>query len=126
MNHHSEKRSITIVDDAKWARKMLIKSLPKEWDVEITEACNGLEALDAYKSGKASVMFLDLTMPELDGYHVLEAIQKEGTRSLIFVISADIQPKAVERVMSLGAAKMLPKPLKQEELILTLKDFELI
>ena len=33
------------------------------------------------------------------------------------MVSADIQPKAVERVLSLGAAKMLPKPLKQEELV---------
>jgi len=120
------KIQVTVADDAKWARKMLIKLLPKEWDVEITEACDGDEALDAYRNGKANVMFLDLTMPGMGGYEVLEAIKNEGTKSLIFVVTADIQPKAIDRVMSLGAAKMLPKPLKQNELLTALKEFGLV
>lgn len=58
---------ITIVDDSGISRKMITKSLPPGWDVEITQASNGLEALEAYHAGKAEMMFLDLTMP-CDGW----------------------------------------------------------
>ncbi|MBP8215181.1 MAG: response regulator, partial [Propionivibrio sp.] len=60
--------SVLVVDDSPIARKMLIRALPAEWDIEITQASNGLEALAAYRAGKVDVMFLDLTMPDMDGY----------------------------------------------------------
>lgn len=85
------------------ARKMLIKSLPSTWDVDVTQAANGQEALDAYRAGRADVMFLDLTMPVMDGYQVLENLQQEGLNSFVIVVSADIQPLAQERVKKLGA-----------------------
>ena len=52
---------------------------------------------------KREIMFLDLTMPEMDGYGVLETLQKEGLNSFVVVVSADIQPIAQERVKQLGA-----------------------
>ena len=56
---------ILVVDDSAMARKMLIKALPSSWNVEITQAENGLETVEAYRSGKAEVMFLDLQMPAM-------------------------------------------------------------
>ncbi|MDK2125655.1 response regulator [Parachitinimonas caeni] len=102
---------ILVCDDSAMARKMLIKALPSSWNVEITQAANGLEALEAYRAGKAEVMFLDLTMPELDGYGVLETLQKEGLNSFVIVVSADIQPLAQERVKQLGAIAFVKKPV---------------
>lgn len=93
------------------ARKMLIKSLPASWDVEITQAGNGEEAVAAYRAGKADVMFLDLTMPVLDGYGVLETLQKEDLNSFVIVVSADIQPTAQERASNLGAMAFIKKPV---------------
>jgi CheY-like chemotaxis protein len=51
----------------RWHARCSSKALPPDWDVEISEAANGEEALQANRSGKAAVMFLDLTMPVLDG-----------------------------------------------------------
>ena len=62
------------------------------------------------------MLFLDLTMPVMDGYQVLEAIQTEGHKTLTIVISADIQPEARERVMSLKALDFIKKPIDQAEL----------
>jgi len=117
---------ILVVDDSAMARKVLIKSLPTSWDVEITQAANGEEALVAYRAGKADVMFLDLQMPVLDGYGVLEALQKEGLNSFIFVVSADIQPLAQERVKKLGAMAFVKKPVTTEVIGAVLKQYGVI
>ena len=117
---------ILVVDDSAMARKMLIKSLPPEWDVEISQAANGVEAIEAYRAGKAAVMFLDLTMPVLDGFGVLEALRKEDLNSMVIVVSADIQPIAQERVMSLGAIAFVKKPVSSELISNVLKQYGVI
>jgi CheY-like chemotaxis protein len=117
---------ILVVDDSPMARKMLIKSLPPWWDIEITQAGNGIEAMEHYRAGKADVMFLDLTMPEMDGYQVLEALQKEDLNSMVIVVSADIQPQAQERVMNLGAIAFVKKPVSIEKLLPILRSYGLV
>lgn len=105
------------------ARKMLIKALPEKWDVAISQAGNGVEALEAYRAGKADVMFLDLTMPVMDGYQVLEALQKEGLNTFVIVVSADIQPVAQQRVKQLGAVAFVKKPVTPDVLESVLKQY---
>ena len=112
---------VLVCDDSAMARKMLIKALPAEWDIEITQAANGLEALAAYRAGKAEVMFLDLTMPEMDGFTVLETLRAEGLNTFVVVVSADIQPLAQERVLSLGAVAFVKKPVNPAEIQTILK-----
>ncbi len=108
------------------ARKQVARSLPDEWEVDVTFAKNGQEGLDAIRAGKGEMVFLDLTMPEVDGYGVLEAVKKEGLKSVVIVISGDIQPEAQERVTSLGALDFIKKPVNQEKLRETLTKFGLI
>lgn len=117
---------ILVVDDSAMARRMLIKSLPTDWDVEISQAENGEEAIAAYRAGKAAVMFLDLTMPVLDGYGVLEALRKEDLNSMVIVVSADIQPVALERVMAMGAIAFVKKPVSPELISSVLKQYGVI
>ena len=105
------------------ARKMLIKSLPAHWEMEITQASNGVEAVEAYRAGKAEIMFLDLTMPIMDGYQVLETLRQEDMNSLVIVVSADIQPIAQQRVKSLGAIAFVKKPVSPEVIESVLKDY---
>lgn len=115
--------SILVVDDSPIARKMLIRSLPPEWDVEITQASNGRDALEAYRAGKVDVMFLDLTMPEMDGYQVLETLQREDLNCLVIVVSADVQERAQERIRQLGAIAFIRKPVNAEEIGRVLKEY---
>src|SRR5437870_3112114 len=113
--------SILVVDDSPMARKMMIKALSPEWDIEISQASNGKEALAAYRAGKVDVMFLDLTMPEMDGYQVLETLQKEDLNCLVVVVSADVQPIAQERVKKLGAIAFVRKPVDAQKIHAVLK-----
>ena len=65
------------------------------------EATNGREALDRLKEGKPDVILLDLMMPEMDGFAVVAALQKEaGWRdiSVIVITSLDLDAKDRERL----------------------------
>jgi len=117
---------VTVVDDSKISRKMVIRALPPSWKVDITQAENGEEALAAYRAGKAEVMFLDLTMPVMDGYEVLAQLKKEALNTFVVVISADIQPEAQERVKKLGAMAFIKKPVKTEHIEAVLKEYGLV
>lgn len=117
---------LLICDDSNMARKQVAKSLPSGWDVDITFAKNGLEGVQAIREGKGEMVFLDLTMPELDGFGVLETIRAEDLNAVVIVISGDIQPQAKERVMSLGALAFIHKPINADKLSSTLEKFGLL
>jgi len=107
---------LLICDDSNMARKQVARSLPTDWDVDVTFATNGVEGLQAIKEGKGEITFLDLTMPEMDGYGVLEHVFSEGLNAIIIVISGDIQPEAHERVKKMGALEFIKKPINKEKL----------
>jgi len=118
--------SLIICDDSNLARKQLAKSLPANFDIDIHFACNGLEAIDAIRNGLGEIMFLDLNMPEMDGYEVLQAILDEGLNSMVIVVSGDIQPEARTRVKKLGAIEFIKKPINIEKLQTILLEYGLI
>ena len=115
--------SVLVVDDSPMARKMLIRSLPEKWDISITQAASGVEALAAYRTGRVDVMFLDLTMPEMDGYQVLEALRHEDLNCLVIVVSADVQEKAQHRVKELGAIAFIKKPVDAKKVEAVLREY---
>jgi len=98
------------------ARKQVARSLPDGWDVDISFASNGAEGVEAIKAGKGDVLLLDLNMPVMDGYQVLETIVQQDLPTMVIVISGDIQPEAHQRVTSLGALDFIQKPVSKEKL----------
>ena len=118
--------SVLVVDDSPMARKMLVRALPPDWDITITQASSGAEALLHYRKGKVDVMFLDLTMPEMDGYQVLEALRREDLNCLVIVVSADIQEAAQARVLAMGAISFIKKPVDPERIRAVLKEYGLL
>lgn len=114
---------VTICDDSKIARKMMAKSLPDAWDVEISFAENGEEAIENINNGKADILFLDLNMPVMDGYAVMEAVRAQDLPSMVIVVSGDIQPHARQKMLSLGALDFIEKPIDNEKLSEILRKF---
>lgn len=109
---------ILIVDDSKLARMGVIKSLKEiEPVAELFQASNGLEAIEAYKKHTPDVVFLDLTMPVMDGFEALKEIIAIDADAQVIVISADIQTEAKQRVLNAGAKNMCPKPINQEKML---------
>ncbi|MBV1877937.1 MAG: response regulator [Pseudomonadales bacterium] len=92
----------------------MARSLPADWQIEITYAENGAEAIDALKRGCGDVLFLDLTMPVMDGFETLAEIRKQDLPTMVIVVSGDIQQEAHNRVLALGAMDFIKKPADTE------------
>jgi len=99
------------------ARKQVLRCLPEQWQANVQIATNGAEALTLLRANSVDVLFLDLTMPGIDGVGVLQGIQKLNLTCSVFVISADIQPEMQSKVMALGAKEFIQKPVKADVLI---------
>ena len=108
--------NVLICDDSGFARKQLARALPADWNVNIHFAGNGQEGLEQILSGHGDLVFLDLTMPVMDGYQVLQAIKDEALKTKVIVVSGDIQPEAHEQVMQLGALSFIKKPCSADEI----------
>jgi chemotaxis protein CheY-P-specific phosphatase CheC len=107
---------VLICDDSNFARKQMARALPRDWDVEVSFACNGEEGIENIKAGNAELLFLDLNMPVMDGYEALQAIRSQDLPTMVVVVSGDIQPEAYERVMQMGAIGFIKKPVDTAQL----------
>lgn len=106
-----------VVDDSKLARLSLIKTLKEhEPSAEVIEAENGALALEAFREHNPKVVFLDLTMPVMDGYEALPRLIEMDPKLQVIVVTADVQTQAKEQVMALGAKMVVPKPISSEKM----------
>lgn len=117
---------VLICDDSGFARKQVARALPPEWEKDILFAADGHEALELIRAGYGDVVFLDLTMPGMDGYGVLEIIRREDLPAMVIVVSGDIQPDAQDRVKKLGAMAFIKKPIDTEKAREVLTEFGIL
>ncbi len=101
-----------LVDDESLAREGLRELLAQEPDLEIIGECrDGFEAVAALDKEKIDLLFLDVQMPELDGFEVLAAISPEHTPEVIFVTAYD---EYALQAFNVHAVDYLLKPLAPE------------
>ena len=115
-------RSLLIVDDSPISRKIIRKLLPPG-PFDIREAGNGLECLKLYQEAPADLVFLDLTMPGMDGFETLEHLRRLDPQAKVVVVTADVQTRSQERVKDLGALVVIAKPPKAEVVKLVVERF---
>lgn len=104
---------VLVVDDSAFMRAALKKIIENDPNIEvIATARDGEEAIEKIKSLKPDVVTLDLDMPRIDGFAVLEVIMKESPLPVI-VVSALTQEGAhtAFRALDLGAIDYVPKDL---------------
>ena len=107
-----------IVDDEPLAREWLRNLLAREADVEIVgEAGDGFRAVLAIQELKPDVVFLDVQMPGLDGFGVLETLGPREVPALVFVTAYD---QYALRAFDVHALDYVLKPFGQERLRATL------
>ena len=111
-------RVLLIEDDAVQRERMLGWLEPPQWIVR--EAANGREALNLLQEAKPDVILLDLMMPEMDGFAVVAALQKEaGWRDfpVIVITSLDLDAKDRERLNSGVQSVLVKEKFRPEDLV---------
>jgi DNA-binding response OmpR family regulator len=103
-----ESKTILIVEDEKPLSHALELKLQHE-NFNVTVASNGRECLELVDTQHFDVVLLDLIMPEMDGFQVLEQLQKKPDAPVVFVLSNLSQHEDEERVLALGARKFFIK-----------------
>ncbi len=106
----AEKIRAVIVDDEELARQMLREFLASHPEIEVVAECaNGFEAVKTVTELKPDLLFLDIQMPKLDGFEVLELIGTD--RAIVFVTAYD---EYAIRAFDIHAVDYLLKPFNAE------------
>lgn len=102
---------VIVVDDEVLARQRLLDLLKEESDVEVIAECrDGGEAIDAIERLAPDLVFLDVQMPEVDGFDVIDAVGPETMPPVVFVTAYD---QYALRAFEVRALDYLLKPFDQ-------------
>ncbi len=107
---------ILVVDDSAYQRVKIHRILEEAGHVSV-EAVNGREGLERIAEDAPDCVILDMLMPELDGIEVLREVRDQGITVPIIVLTADVQDTTRQLCMDLGAATVINKPVKRDELV---------
>lgn len=99
---------ILLVDDEPLARTLLRVLLEPERDVHIVGECTGTDAVAAIDKMRPDIVFLDVQMPEVDGFQVLERLGPERAPVVVFVTAYD---RYALRAFEVHAVDYLLKPV---------------
>lgn len=104
-----------VVDDTKNIRKLLKTSLELN-EYIVTEALNGVEALEILSKEPFDLIFLDIKMPTLSGTEVLKKIREDGIFSTVIIMTAFPTVKNAVDCTKLGAVEYLLKPFTTDKI----------
>ena len=107
-------KSVLLIDDSRLSRMMISKELAG-LDLDIREASGGQEGIDLYREQKADIIFLDLTMPDMDGFETLENLLQIDPDAKVVILTADVQSGSANKALEMGAVRVMNKPSKREE-----------
>ena len=108
--------TVAIVDDDFVIRE-LVKAVLGDTGFTILEYENGKQFIDDLEAETADLVFLDLMMPEMDGFQVMEELQRQERRTPIIVLSALSQRETVVKALRHGVTSYIIKPLDPETVL---------
>lgn len=112
---------ILIIDDAEANLKLLEDILAREGFQQVVSTADPVRSLDLIKAFEPDLILLDLMMPELDGYGILEILSRHVPKDEylpVLVLTADATINAKRKALSLGAKDFLTKPFDTIEAML--------
>ncbi len=110
---------LVLVADDDPAMRALITTILHDQNFRTAEAADGLEALDQAQRLRPAVMLLDMEMPRLDGFGVLEALRRRlaGRAVPVIVVTVRDDPATEARCLELGAEDYITKPFQPSPLV---------
>ena len=111
---------ILIVDDEAGVRELLGDAL-RIAGFETSTASDGMSALTAIRNKKPDLLIIDINMPLMDGFELVERLRSTGDNTPALMLSARADRADVTRGLTLGADDYVTKPFGLEELLLRVK-----
>jgi two-component system, chemotaxis family, chemotaxis protein CheY len=110
---------ILIVDDSQVMRQMIMACLRGEQGLSFTQAASGLEAIEKLSLGQFALVVLDLNMPDINGFEVIEFIRAQDTlRELpILIVTTRGDETSRARALDSGASAFMTKPFSPEDIL---------
>ncbi len=114
-------RRALVVDDDTLVRQYVRDILLGDgW--EVTEAVDGVDAMNHFRAGAFGVVVLDMIMPRMGGGETLRAIRAIDGNVGVLVVSGYAAPGAIQSALALGRVGFLPKPFRTRELVAAVED----
>ena len=113
----SPQAHVLVVDDEAGVRDLLGDAL-RVAGYSVSAAADGMSALTALRSAPADLLIIDINMPVLDGFELLEQLRKKGDQTPALMLSARGEKTDITRGLRLGADDYVTKPFGLEELLL--------
>lgn len=111
-----DKRFVLLADDNEATCTLITALLQQEFVVETT--CDGAEAIEKLKSRRYAAILLDLLMPNVDGYAVLDFLTEEQPDVLrrVLIVTASLSPREQQRVRRYAVCGVVRKPFEVDVL----------
>ena len=116
---------ILIVDDASFMRMMIKDALQKNGYDDLHEAADGIQAVEKYEEIKPDIVFMDITMPNMDGLEALKTIKGKHPEAIVVMCSAMGQESMVIEAIKTGARDFIVKPFKPDRIMKTLSSLNI-
>jgi len=116
---------ILIVDDASFMRMMIKDALQKNGYDDLHEAADGIQAVEKYEEIKPDIVFMDITMPNMDGLEALKTIKGKHPEAIVVMCSAMGQESMVIEAIKTGARDFIVKPFKPDRIMKTLNSLNI-
>ncbi|MFW5443632.1 MAG: response regulator [Methylococcaceae bacterium] len=106
-----------LVDDSKMSRMMLKKIIGTAHpDWELTEACDGQEAIDLAEGAELDIILLDYNMPNLDGGEAAKILRPQFPNAKIAFLTANVQ-EAIKNLAIQLQIDFIPKPITEAKVL---------
>jgi PleD family two-component response regulator len=115
---------ILVVDDDLVSVSLLEKLLQRHGYFRVMSVTDSKSAVETCLTFDPDILLLDLIMPEVDGFAILEALRADGAEDFlpIVVLTADTSEESKSRALEAGATDFLVKPVSQTEALLRIRN----
>ena len=107
---------IMLVDDSRTIRNIQKKVLAQLGHTDIVEACDGVEALAAYKESPPDLMLVDWNMPNMDGITLVKTIRQTDKSIPLIMCTTEAEKSRVVEALKAGVNNYVVKPFTAETL----------
>lgn len=111
----TNKKNILIIDDSSIIRNYLQKVCGDKYNTIVAQG--GSEAINLLATNTYDLIFLDLMMPGIDGFGVLEYLKNNAVITPIIIISGDTTKETIDKAFSYNVVDMIEKPFSEKTIL---------